>query len=63
MKIAGTATVALGLIGIAIGSLWAPSALGFVESNGIKWPFDLLVPFLPIFLTAAGAGLIVRSRR
>jgi len=63
MKLAGTGALALGLIGIAVGSLWAPDALSFVEREGVGWPFDLLVPFLPIFLIAAGADLMVRSRR
>jgi len=63
MKTAGTAAVALGLTGIAMGSLWAPGALDFVESNGIGWPLELFLPFLPIFLMAAGADLLARSRR
>ena len=63
MKIGAAAALAVGLAGITVGSLWAPQALRFVDSSYVIWPFDQLAPFLPIFLMAAGANLLVRSRQ
>jgi hypothetical protein len=55
--------VALGLLALAFGSLWAPRTLALVYDNGISWPFDAPIPFLPIFAIALGAQLLVKSRR
>ena len=52
-----------GVFGIAFGSLWAPTALAWFDSNDFVRRFELVVPFLPIFLIAIGAFLAVRSRR
>ncbi len=62
-KIAGTAAVAIGILGISFGSLWAQQALDFFAANVILSKAEIIVPFLPILLIAAGTLLIARSRR
>jgi hypothetical protein len=61
--ILGVAAMGTGVFGIAFGSLWAPTALAWFDSNDFVRRFELVVPFLPIFLIAIGAFLAVRSRR
>ena len=63
LMILGAAAVGMGVFGIAFGSLWAPTALALFARNEVAQHFELVVPFLPIFLIALGAVLVVRSRR
>ena len=63
VKIAGIAAVAIGILGISFGSLWAQQALDFFAANVILSKAEIIVPFLPILLIAAGTLLIARSRR
>jgi hypothetical protein len=59
---AGVAAVAVGLVAIAFGSLWAPDTLELFASSSIGRALEILVPFLPIFLIMFGAFLLVKSR-
>jgi hypothetical protein len=62
-RISGAALVAIGLLALAFGSLWAPRTLALVYDSGVSWPFDAPIPFLPIFAIALRAQLLVKSRR
>ena len=58
----GLVVAAVGLVGFAFGSLWAPWALELVGSLGMAGAvLELAVPFLPIFLIGLGALLVDRS--
>jgi hypothetical protein len=61
--ILAAALVGTGVFGITFGSLWAPSALALFARNEVAQYFEIVVPFLPIFLVALGAFLGVRSIR
>jgi hypothetical protein len=63
LRISGAAAVGMGLLAMASGSLWAPRALDLIYSGPISWPFDALLPFMPIFAISLGALLLVKSRR
>jgi hypothetical protein len=62
LGIGGAVAIAIGLLGISAGSLWAPTALELVAQNDLTVVFELLVPFLPVLLTAFGALAMVKSR-
>lgn len=62
LRALGGLIVLLGLAAMALGSIWAPPTLEWVYGVPIVFPFDLLVPFAPIFAIALGTGLWVRSR-
>lgn len=58
----GLVVAAVGLVGFAFGSLWAPWTLELVGSLGMAGAvLELAVPFLPIFLIGLGALLVARS--
>ena len=63
LKISGASAVAVGLLAIGFGSFWASRTLELFASSSIGRAFETFVPFLPIFLIAFGAFLLVRSRR
>lgn len=63
LMLLGAAAVGAGIFAIAFGSLWATAALDLFGENEAVRHFELVVPFLPIFLIAIGAHLVVRSRR
>ena len=63
LMIAGVAMVSTGVLGISVGSIWAPAALQFFASNESVQKFELIIPFLPILLIAFGAYLAVYSRK
>ena len=63
LQLSGCVLVALGVLAVAFGSVWAAPALEPFDGNPVIGPFELLVPFLPIFLIALGAFLLVKSRR
>ena len=56
----GTAAVGTGVLGIAFGSFWAPTALGLFAGHE---KFELVVPFMPIILIAMGAYVTIKSRQ
>jgi len=60
--IVGGASAGTGVFGITFGSIWSPTVLGFFAERPVLQNFELVVPFLPIFLIALGASLFVRSR-
>ncbi len=62
LKISGAAAVIAGVLAIGFGSFWASRTLELVSSSSIGRAFETLVPFLPIFLIAFGAFLLVKSR-
>jgi hypothetical protein len=62
LKAAGWAAVALGLLAIGFGSLWASQTLELFGRSAVGRALELLVPFLPIFLIMGGAYLLVRAR-
>jgi hypothetical protein len=62
LKASGAGAVTVGLLALAFGSLWASRALELVSGSSIAAVFDTLLPFLPIFLIASGAFLLVRPR-
>ena len=62
LRLCGGAALVAGIVSIPLTSLWAPPALEFVYDGPVSWPFDALVPFLPVFTIAFGALLLVRSR-
>ncbi len=59
----GAATAGTGLFGIAFGFSWADPTMKLFASNEILQIFELAVPFLPIFLIALGAYLVVKSKQ
>jgi hypothetical protein len=61
--ILAAAAVGMGVFGFAFGSLWAPTALALFARNEVAQHFELVIPFVPIFLIALGAVLAARSRR
>ena len=63
LTMAGLVAVGIGLLGVSLGSFWAPMALDLFSSNDVARHFELIVPFLPIFVIALGAALAVGSRR
>lgn len=63
LKVSGAAAVVIGVLGIAFGSLWATQTMELFASSAIGLVFESFVPFLPIFLIAFGAFLLVRSRQ
>ncbi len=63
LKICGAGAVGVGLLAIGFGSFWASQTLELVSSSSIGRAFETLVPFLPIFLIAFGAHLLVKSRQ
>jgi uncharacterized membrane protein len=54
--------VAVGLVAIAFGSLWASDTLELFARSPIGRALELFVPFLPIFLITSGAFLLIKSR-
>jgi hypothetical protein len=62
-RAAGGTAVALGVLAIGFGSLWASQALDLFGQSAIGRVFEILVPFLPIFLILLGAYLLVRARQ
>jgi hypothetical protein len=63
LKVSGAAAVVIGVLGIAFGSLWATRTMELFASSAIGRVFESFVPFLPIFLIAFGARLLVKSRQ
>jgi hypothetical protein len=63
LKASGVAAVLVGVLAIAFGSSWASRTLELFSASPIGWVFETFVPFLPIFLIAFGALLLVKSRR
>ena len=64
LRAGGLALAVAGVLGLGFGSQWAPEALGFAESLGAAAGLaELVVPFLPVFLVALGAYLVVGSRQ
>jgi hypothetical protein len=61
-KLAGIAIIAMGVLGIVFGSLWAPTGLNLFSGIAIRPILDPFVPFFPVFLIVAGAFLLVRSK-
>lgn len=59
---AGVVAVAVGLVAIAFGSLWASDTLELFARSPIGRALELFVPFLPIFLITSGAFLLIKSR-
>ncbi len=62
LKISGAAAVVVGVLAIAFGSVWASGAMDLFASSAVGRVFESFVPFLPIFLIAFGAFLLVKSR-
>ena len=60
--ICGKSFVLLGLAGIGLGSIWAPPTLAFFASYQFAQKFELIIPFLPIFLILLGAFVLNESR-
>ena len=54
--------IAVGLLGVGLGNLWADQAIEFADSSSLALLLGNLVPFFPIFLILLGAVLLVRSR-
>ncbi len=63
LKISGAAAVIAGVLAIAFGSLWASRTMELFASSSIGRALETWVPFLPIFLIAIGAFLLVKSRQ
>ena len=63
LGILGVLALALGVTGITFGSLWAPQALELFAANEIISLFELVVPFLPVLLFAAGTFLVAVARK
>jgi hypothetical protein len=63
LAIAGVAAVVVGLAAIAFGSFWASDSLELFSRSSIGRALELFLPFLPIFLIAFGAFLLIRSRQ
>ncbi len=61
LRIAGAAVVILGVLGLGLGSIWAPMALEFLSDDAIGIVYGILVPFVPVFLIAIGALLFTKS--
>lgn len=61
--IVGAAAAGMGVLGIAFGSFWAPTALELFYGNETAQKFEFVVPFLPILLIALGTFLAVKSRQ
>ena len=59
LLIVGVVAMGMGIFGIGFGSFWAPAALEFFAGNEIAENFELVIPFVPIFLIALGAYLLV----
>ena len=61
LRIAGAALVIAGLLGLGLGSIWAPMALELLSDDAIGIIYGTLVPFVPVFLIAFGAFLLTKS--
>jgi len=59
----GACLALFGLVGVSFGSLWAPGALQFFADHESWAQLELIVPFLPILMTATGVRLVVQSRQ
>ena len=62
LQISGAAAAATGVLGICIGSFWAPETLELFSSSATGRALEIFVPFMPILLIALGAFLLVKSR-
>ena len=62
LLVLGTAMALVGVFGLSFGSLWAPDALRFFADHESVSHLELMLPFIPVLITACGAFLVVKSR-
>ncbi|WOH36760.1 hypothetical protein RI844_15485 [Thalassotalea fonticola] len=58
----GVVAITIGFLTICFGSYWSTPIFAFMTNIGINSSFEVVVPFLSIFIIMLGAYLIVKSR-